>query len=309
MSSKGDSKIGSKAKPWVIAARPKTLPAGAGPVILGLALSYKMAPEVFSISVGLLTLVCALLLQISSNLINDYYDGISGLDNEDRLGPPRAVALGLISPQMVKKAFLCTLGLSFLIGLYLMKLGGIPIIIIGLSSLFFSWAYTGGPFPLSYLGLGEVFAFIFFGPVAVWGTWWLQSDMSTYFNAAPFIYGCGVGFISAALMGVNNLRDRLGDKEKGKITLATIFGDQKMRKLITLFLISSELAVFSLVRTPVSVLIGLIPLSLFYKSWWQLLGGSVYGKQLNNTLATVGKYLFIYSLTHSFIILFIQSTF
>jgi len=292
-------------KPWIIAARPKTLPAGAGPVILGLALSYKMNSGNFSVLVGLLTLLCALLLQISSNLINDYYDGVSGLDNEDRLGPPRAVALGLISPQKVKKAFLATLGFSFLIGLYLMNLGGLPIIIIGLSSLFFSWAYTGGPLPLSYLGLGEAFAFIFFGPIAVWGTWWLQSDMTSLLAAPPLIYGCGVGFISAALMGVNNLRDRIGDKDKGKVTLATILGDQKMRKLISIFLILSEFTVFSLVRSPMSILIGIVPLCLFYKSWWQLLGGSVYGKELNNTLATVGKYLFVYSLTHSLIILFL----
>ncbi|MCR9205659.1 MAG: 1,4-dihydroxy-2-naphthoate octaprenyltransferase [Halobacteriovoraceae bacterium] len=309
------TKIKSEIKPWILAARPKTLPAGAGPVFLGLALAFKISGYLNPL-IAILTFLCALLLQISSNLINDYYDGVRGLDDENRLGPPRAVALGLLTPQQVKRGFQITLLTSFLLGLYLMYIGGPVIITIGLLSLFFSWAYTGGPFPLSHLGLGEVFAFLFFGPVAVYGTWFLQllpiHPLSPE-NQLPLVlmYGASVGFISAALMGVNNLRDRFGDSQKGKKTLATFLGGQATRKLIVLFLLISQILGFvalngiSKNQFSLPLLISFIPLCLFYKSWWQLLG-SIDGKDLNNTLATVGKYLFIFSLVNSSLILFLN---
>ncbi|CAM9937457.1 unnamed protein product, partial [Chrysoparadoxa australica] len=294
-----------KPNPWVLAARPKTLPAGAGPVLLGLAAAYSFIGKV-DIFIGLITLICALLLQVSSNLINDYYDGVGGLDDENRLGPPRAVALGLLEPKQVKRGFQITLLLSFVLGVILMIKGGLPIIMIGLSSLFFSWAYTGGPFPLSHLGLGEIFAYLFFGPIAVLGTFILQLNNIESFFYSHYFYqilalGSGVGVISSALMGVNNLRDRFTDEDKGKITLATLLGGHKMRKLIILFLISSQfLGMLSLYLgsfKPFSLLYitGIVPFILFSKVWWQLLG-STDGKELNNTLATVGKYLFLYSL-------------
>ena len=288
--------------PWILAARPKTLPAGAGPVLIGIALSYRW--ESFDLLAAVLTLICALLLQVSSNLINDYYDGVSGLDNEERLGPPRAVSLGLIPANRVKKGFQLTLGLSLILGTYLMFQGGWPIIIIGLSSLFFAWAYTGGPFPLSYFGLGELAAFLFFGPIAVYGTWFLQTKQLVPPNNVIFM-GCGVGLISSALMGVNNLRDISGDKSQGKTTIATILGAQGMRKLIVLFLISSQLMGLITVSfySPLACLIGIIPMALFYRTWWQILG-STHRKDLNTTLANVGKYLFSYSLTYSAIIYF-----
>ncbi len=280
--------------PWIMATRPKTLPAGAGPVLLGLALAY---PAINAIN-AILTLFCALLLQISSNLINDYYDGVKGTDTEERLGPPRATALGLIRPKMVKRGFLITLSLAFILGIYLMILGGTPIVIIGLSSLFFSWAYTGGPFPLSYLGLGEVFAFLFFGPIALYGTWYLQT-FTLFPTTNVLLVGSAVGLISSALMGVNNLRDRLGDKSVNKHTLATLLGDQLMRKVILLFLLLSQiLMIFVFKDKPFSILIGIIPLALFSKTWFSLLG-TTHGKDLNNTLATVGKYLFLFSVLYS----------
>lgn len=290
-----------KTNPWIMAARPKTLPAGAGPVLIGLALSF---PQSHNTLVAVLTLVCALLLQVSSNLINDYYDGVKGLDQQDRLGPPRAVALGLLSAKVVKKGFLLTLGLSFLLGCYLMVHGGLPIVIIGLSSLFFAWAYTGGPFPLSYFGLGEVFAFLFFGPIAVYGTWFLQTLKPGWPPQEVLLMGSAVGLISSALMGVNNLRDRLGDQREGKTTLATLLGDQHMRKVIVLFLISGQILGFFVIAKKNSnlILVALIPMALFYKTWWQLLG-TTHGKDLNNSLATVGKYLFLFSLTYSALIL------
>lgn len=293
--------------PWVLAARPKTLPAGAGPVILGLALasSHLKGQAKFDILVAITTLITTLLLQISSNLINDYYDGVSGLDGEDRLGPPRAVSLGLLPAATVKKAFLLTLSLAFLLGVFLMVKGGLPIIIIGLSSIFFSWAYTGGPFPLSYFGLGEVAAFIFFGPIAVYGTYYLQTNIAlSAIPNAVWLMGCGVGLISSALMGVNNLRDTHNDKREGKTTLSTLLGTQVMRKLIVCFLISSQIFGFFVIKdiSELSILIGLIPMALFYATWWKILG-STSGKELNNVLARVGQYLFLYSIFYSGILL------
>lgn len=286
--------------PWVLAIRPKTLPAGAGPVLLGLSLAYTTNKDL-NIIIAILTLVTTLLLQISSNLINDYYDGVSGLDGEDRLGPPRAVALGLIPAQKIKKTFLSTLGLSFLLGLFLMVKGGIPIIIIGLSSLVFSWAYTGGPFPLSYFGLGELAAFTFFGPIAVYGTYFLQTMLPL--NEVPnrvWLMGAGVGLISSALMGVNNLRDTHNDKREGKTTLSTLLGTQTMRKVIVTFLIGSQTLGFFAVKdlSQLAILIGIIPMALFYSTWWKILG-STSGKALNLILARVGQYLFLYSLVYS----------
>jgi len=288
---------------WILAARPKTLPAGAGPVLLGLSLAYHQLKTI-DVLTATLTILTALPLQISSNLINDYYDGVRGLDDETRLGPPRALALGLISAQKLKIGFQSTLLLSFLMGIHLMITGGIPIIIIGLSSLFFAWAYTGGPFPLSYLGLGEVFAFIFFGPVAVYGTWFLQSG-EVYPSYEVILLGSSIGLLSSALMGVNNLRDRFSDEEKGKRTMATVLGGHNMRKLIVFFVMASQtLAFFTLIKfSHLKVLISFIPLCLFYKLWWQLLG-SVDGRDLNLFLARVGKYLFFFSLTISCLFIF-----
>jgi 1,4-dihydroxy-2-naphthoate polyprenyltransferase len=293
--------------PWIMAIRPKTLPAGAGPVLLGLALAYSQAHQL-SIGIALATLCCSLLMQISSNLINDYYDGVKGLDKDDRLGPPRATSLGLIPSSQVKRSFQLTLGLSFLIGITLMYHGGLPILLIGLSSLFFSWAYTGGPYPLSYYGLGELFAFIFFGPIAVWGTWYLQSlDFSSPQSIFIISWGMAVGLLSAALMGVNNLRDRHTDRRSGKFTLATVLGNHKMRKLIMLFIIASQCLaqylLYSRYHHHLYHLIGVTPLFPFSKEWWGLLRDTD-GKDLNMTLATVGKYIFLFSLVYGLILSF-----
>jgi len=296
--------------PWFLAIRPKTLPAGAAPVFLGLALAHKYSVQNFSLTTALLTLLCALLLQISSNLINDYYDGVKGLDDEQRLGPPRATSLGLLSSQAVKNGFLSTLFVAFLVGLYLMIYGGVPIIIIGLSSLFFAWAYTGGPYPISYYGLGEIFAFLFFGPIAVWGTWYLQTLQG--FNSGQgiriILWGSCVGFISAALMGVNNLRDRHTDAQKEKRTLATVLGNNLMRKVILILLILSQILAQALLyqnqHHHLYHLIGVTPFFFFSKTWWSL---SRYtdGIELNETLATVGKYVFLFSVTYSLILTYL----
>jgi len=298
--------------PWIIAIRPKTLPAGAAPVILGLTCAYKEI-GLLDIPIAIITLFCALCLQISSNLINDYYDGISGIDDGDRLGPPRAVALGYLRPDQVKTAFRGTLLISFLLGIPLIIKGGFIIAVIGVLSLFFAWAYTGGPFPLSRLGLGEIFAFLFFGPIAVYGTWYLQTlilfkEINDFSNPVVLL-GSATGLLSATLMGVNNLRDRKNDKSCGKNTLATLLGSKVMRGLIFLFMMTSQFLGYKTLLQAfngafhIITLLGPLSFFIFFKVWKGLFTKTD-GKDLNESLATVGKYLFLFSLSHSFVLIF-----
>ncbi len=278
--------------PWISLTRPQTLPAGVSPVIVGLALA---SLEVhLNLIVAALTILCALFLQISSNIINDYYDGVKGSDNNQRLGPVRVTSNGSLTRSKVKIAFISTLFISFLLGLYLMIIGGQPAIIIGVSSLFFAWAYTGGPFPLSYFALGEVFALIFFGPVALWGTYYLQTfetlnklEDSTHI----ILWGIAIGLIASAIMGINNLRDIKQDRASKKITLATLLGAAKTRILVNLYIISS-LVMICYFTTPLFIIIYFV----FYKNWKGILKDAT-GVELNNNLALTGKYLFVISLS------------
>ena len=283
-------------KPWILAARPQTLPAGLGPVIIGLCLSSQFTQV--NTLVAIFTIMTTMLLQISSNLINDYYDGVTGSDTEERLGPTRMVSSGQIKPQVMKKGFLVTLGLAFLLGLYLMFIGGLPIVIIGLSSLFFAWAYTGGPFPLSYYALGEVFALIFFGPVAVWGTFFLQTKSFDHTNVV-ILWGIAVGLISSAIMGVNNLRDIVQDKAAHKMTIATLMGDKLMRVFILFILIISSVITTFILNKP--LLISFVPFAFFAFNWRKLMSDT--GVKLNLVLAGTGRYLFLFSVYFGYFIL------
>lgn len=286
--------------PWIQAARPKTLFASIGPVILGTSIAFKNY-DIFLTDIFVITLICALLLQISSNYINDYFDSVKGTDNEDRLGPLRVTQHGLLTTTQIQKGFMTTLGLALLLGMYLMINGGTPIILIGLSSMWFAYAYTGGPFPLSYNGLGEVAAFVFFGPVAVMGTTYLQSHV---FDLPTFIIGCGVGFISALILAINNLRDIHSDAKTTKKTLAVIFGESFQRRLALSFLLFANLAVigFALLQNNYYLLLTLILVIPFLKTWKHIYQGEI-SKELNNRLAETGKYLFLYCLVLSALIL------
>lgn len=158
---------------WMLAIRPKTLPAGAMPVVIGSALAA--ADGVFRPLPALVALICALGIQIATNFINEIYDFRKGADTAERLGPTRTVAAGIITEQTMTRVSI-SLGVSvFVLGLYLVAIGGWPILLIGVLSLLFAWAYTGGPFPIAYSGLGDVFVFIFFGLVAVGGTYYVQA--------------------------------------------------------------------------------------------------------------------------------------
>jgi len=200
--------------------RPKTLFASISPCIIGLAISYSHLNKL-DLKIASITVICAILLQISSNLINDYYDGKKGTDSKNRLGPQRHSQLSLKNSKQIKYMALFSTSLAIIFGIYLMICGGWPIIIIGISSVIFSWLYTGGPYPLSYYALGEVFAFIFFGPIAVIGTQYLQTHQ--ILNES-IILGTGLGFLSSAIMLINNIRDTDSDKSSNKKTLSTLFG-------------------------------------------------------------------------------------
>jgi 1,4-dihydroxy-2-naphthoate octaprenyltransferase len=280
-------------KPYLLAIRPKTLTASIGPVLLGLFFA-RFERGSLNIFIAILTMLCALLMQMGTNLVNDYFDFKRGIDGGNRLGPVRATQAGLIKPELVKFAYQLIFTISFILGLYLMWHGGVPIILIGLTSLLAAYAYTGGPFPLSHYGLGEILALIFFGPIAVWGTYFLQTKSP---NLTPLILGLGPGLISATIMGVNNLRDNKSDKETGKFTLAVFLGEDKMKLLLMLFITSSAaLPIFYMLNMKkVSLILPSLAVLLFWSNWKRIYLGPI-DTGLNQALAKTGQYMFLYGL-------------
>lgn len=214
---------------WKLAIRPRTLPAAAAGVLMGGALAWH--DGFFRLDATLACLFTALLLQIGSNLANDVFDFEHGTDTSERLGPVRVTQAGLLTPTQVKYGMAIVFGLAALSGLYLAWLGGWPIIIIGLAAILSAIAYTGGPFPLGYYGLGDVFVFIFFGLVSVAGTYYVQAG---FISAAAWWMSIPPGLIITAILVVNNLRDLENDRKAGKHTLAVILGERvtKMQYLI-----------------------------------------------------------------------------
>ncbi|MBN8215931.1 MAG: 1,4-dihydroxy-2-naphthoate octaprenyltransferase [Spirochaetes bacterium] len=209
---------------WLQAARPKTLLIGVAPVTIGLGVAW--ADGSWDLRVAAMTLACGLLVQVLANLINDYYDWKKGADGPERLGPPRVTQMGWVSPGAMRAAILA---LSLLIaagGWWLSRRGGAPILLLTGASLLFAYLYTGGPYPLGYHGIADGFAFLFFGPVAAGATYYLQTDL---FPPHLVVAGSAPGFYSAALLSVNNLRDREGDARSGKRTPAVRFGERFMR--------------------------------------------------------------------------------
>jgi 1,4-dihydroxy-2-naphthoate octaprenyltransferase len=204
---------------WILASRPRTLTAAAAPVFVGSGLAQGHGS--FSALPALAALGGALLIQIGTNLANDYYDHLRGGDTEERVGPIRVTQSGLIPPEAVKRATFLVLGLALIPGLYLVWIGGMPILLVGLASLVCAVAYTGGPFPLAYHGLGDLFVFLFFGLVAVGGTFWVQA---LSFGPEVLLAGAGMGALSTAILAVNNLRDLETDERAGKRTVAVRLG-------------------------------------------------------------------------------------
>ncbi len=206
-------------KIWYLAIRPKTLPAAAGPVLIGIGLAFSQ--EVFKLGPAIAAMLAALLLQIGSNLANDVYDFKKGTDTPERLGPMRVTQAGLLSPQQVMMGMYIVFAFSALVGIYLVYVGGWPILMVGILAILCAIAYTAGPYPLGYKGIADIFVFLFFGPVAVCGTYYLQSGELT---TTAWWASIPPGLLVTAILVVNNLRDIETDRKAGKKTLAVRFG-------------------------------------------------------------------------------------
>ena len=217
-------------KNWLLAARPKTLPAAIVPVWSGCVLAWKLQGS-WNPWLAFCTLAAALCIQIATNFFNDAIDARKGADTEKRLGPRRVTACGLIPRRTVLIAATFFLGLAAIFGMILFRKAGWPVIWIGLPSLYFAYGYTGGPLPLAYKGLGELFVVIFFGLVAVGGTILIQTGE---WRHEAMLLGLQIGLLSAVLISINNLRDREEDSGTGKMTLAVRMGERGARVLVWL---------------------------------------------------------------------------
>ena len=203
---------------WILAARPRTLPAAIAPVIVGSALAYKAGS--FQPLAALAALLGAICIQIATNFANDVYDFKKGAD-VNRVGPVRVTTAGLLTPGQVETGMWVVFGLAAVCGLYLINIGGWPILVIGLASIVSGIAYTGGPFPLGYNGLGDVFVFIFFGLAAVLGTYYVQAGPPALPAALAAL---AMGALVTNILVVNNVRDADTDRAAGKRTVAVLFG-------------------------------------------------------------------------------------
>lgn len=221
--------MASLTRAWATAARPKTLPAAVAPVLMGGGLAWSDAR--FAAVPFAFALACAVLIQIGTNFANDYSDYMRGADTADRLGMPRATQAGMIAPDRMRLGAILTFGIAVLLGLYLVYVGGWPILVIGALSIAAGIAYTGGPWPFGYHGLGDVFVFVFFGPLAVGGTYYVQA-----LEWAPdtLLAGVGIGALATAILVVNNLRDAETDARAGKRTVAVLLGRRGSRIEYTL---------------------------------------------------------------------------
>ncbi len=206
-------------KPWILAARPKTLSAAAAPVIAGAAAAAGEGS--FTLWPALFALLGAGAIQVGTNFFNDALDYEKGADTSERLGPVRVTQTGLIPRRRVMLAGFLSMGLALLFGIPLVIRGGLPILVLGLVSLLLGYAYTGGPLPLAYKGLGEVFVFLFFGLAATGGVYYLETGR---IDAPAILAGAQAGLLATALLAVNNLRDHEEDRRTGKLTLAARFG-------------------------------------------------------------------------------------
>lgn len=259
---------------WILAARPKTLFAGACPVAIGISLAYLDSRSV-DWTLAIATLLGALAIQIGTNFCNDYFDFFQGADTEERKGPTRAVQAGLISPNGMLTATVLTFSFAIACSVYLASAAGWVFLFIGVMGVLFGVLYTAGRYSLAYLGLGDIFVLIFFGPVAVAGSHFVQTlTLSNRAIAAGF----APGFIAVGLLVINNLRDVREDRKAGKKTLAVRFGSNFARleylicisgaAFIPLFFFLTGSLPFSVM----SVTIALIPGFLVAKKIWNLDG-------------------------------------
>ena len=226
------------ARIWLLAARPRTLPAAVAPVLVGTALAA--TEGVFKPVTFLAALLAALFIQIGTNLSNDYSDARRGADTDDRLGPVRVTAGGLVPPRQVLIATWVAFGLAVVAGSYLIATAGWELLLVGAASILAGVLYTGGPRPYGYEGLGEAFVFLFFGVVAVSGSYFAQTERLT---PEALMMAIPVGLLASAILVVNNVRDIETDRRAGKRTLAVRLGRPATRRLYTAMVAGAFLTV------------------------------------------------------------------
>ena len=284
--------LNKKLNSWILAARPKTLLAAFVPVLVGSALAISV--NSFFLPYSIAALVCAVLIQIGTNFTNDLYDHLKGADKQNRKGPQRALASGLISVNEMKWGIALTFGFSFLIGLYLVYNSGWIILVIGIVSIAAGFIYTAGPFPLAYNGLGDVFVFIFFGIVGTMGTYFLHT---TEFTLLSFLISLPVGAVTTNILVVNNFRDIEEDKAAGKNTLAVFIGRSLTRMEFILLLALCYLVLILLfAEHNFSYWIFLPFISLPFAALLIKMLFKFSGTELNKTLELTAKFSGLYGL-------------
>ncbi len=281
---------------WLSATRPRTLPAAVAPVLTGTAFAMRDGIVVWPAAAACLGF--ALLIQIGTNFANDYFDYVKGADTGDRVGPRRAVASGLVLPASMKLAAALTFAAAFLVGLTLLKYGGWPLLVIGVTSILCGYAYTGGPYPLGYNGLGDVFVFVFFGLVAVGATYFVQGGR---LGADVWLASVAIGALTANILLLNNYRDAATDARAGKRTTVVRFGRTFARMQFAsshgmAMLVPAILAIRW--GKPGWILLPLLLVPLAARQWTRLKSASG-PDELIALLEDAGRYLALYSLVLS----------
>lgn len=276
---------------WIMAARPKTLPAAGAPVVVGTALA--LWDSLFQPGPAAAALVGALLLQVGSNLANDLFDYQRGTDAGERLGPQRVTQSGLLSPVEVRSGMWLTFGAAALCGIYLVINAGPVVLVMGAASILAALGYSGGPLPFGYHGLGDLFVFLFFGVIAVSGTYFVQAGR---FTVTALAMSVPMGLLIDNILVVNNLRDIPLDRAAGKKTLAVLIGTRATRIQYKVNLTLSYLAPILLWLAdlvPVGANLTLLSLPLGYRLAQDLHSKS--GRSLNQTLAGTGQLVLLYA--------------
>ena len=264
---------------WIVGARVKTLPAAVAPVLIGTSYAEKI-----NWSNALLALVVSLFLQIAVNFANDYSDGVRGTDTH-RIGPVRLVASGLASASSVKAAALISFLIAAIAGFVLALTISPWLFLVGATSIWAAWGYTGGKKPYGYFGFGELSVFIFFGLVATVGSYYIQTEQ---FNWQIFLLALPVGTLSCAILAINNLRDLPQDKLVGKRTMAVRIGEKNTRVFFMLLLVTAQVTALAAASISSLALITLICAPITYRVVRQVLSGAV-GAELIEVLSKTAK--------------------
>ncbi|PHX94272.1 MAG: 1,4-dihydroxy-2-naphthoate polyprenyltransferase [Acidimicrobium sp.] len=285
---KGSTKL------WIQGARPKTLPAAIAPVVVGAACAQLSVASQNKWSNAFLALIVSLALQVAVNFANDYSDGVRGTD-KNRVGPLRLVGSGAKSPVAVKRATFVAFGIAAVFGLTLAATTSWWVLLVGVLCFFAGWFYTGGKNPYGYLGLGEVFVFVFFGIVATMGTTFVINQTLT---TESFLSSVVVGCLACALLAVNNLRDIAGDTLANKRTLAVRLGDRGARKFYVALFVVAGITVCLVAVSHTTALLGLIGLLAAIKPIKRVVRGAT-GAELIEVLTMTGRVQMIVALSLS----------